>query len=301
MAFQYSNVNITCCLRFSPNSILSSLSLQVRRSQLPTPALHVSSHMAAHGSCYSMLRTPMASVFIWKVNTAVLSPHAWVGLPPLVAALTVPLSLLFMASTCLPMQAPSTSYAFLARAQVEGTVLEQEVVSSLVVLWVEAIISVSLQRHPSSAPLQGTIWIPTTWAQRSWRWQPTTRVPLIGCCASILLCLWTPLRQWTSQGGYGNWRATPQGPLPHYLPADPAPCSAYSSHSRQAEMEVQGVANLHILPLHHLFQAPCRHLWALRPLLRHLCPQQERHLPPPLRWNQSVVSFAAKPSNSRVI
>lgn len=92
---------------------------------------------------------------------AVLSPHAWVGLPLLVEVQIAPLSLPFMASICLPTQAPSTSSASLAQAQVEGTVSEQEVVLALVALLVGAIISVFLQHHPSSAPLQGTTWTPT--------------------------------------------------------------------------------------------------------------------------------------------
>lgn len=145
--------------------------------------------MAVPGSCCSTLRIPMDFVFTWTVNTAVLSPHVWVGLRPLVGVLTAPRSLPFMAYICLPMPAPSTSSASPARAQVDGTASEQEVSSAPVVLLLWAIISVSLQHHPSSVPLQGTTWIPTTWAQRSWRWQPTTRVPLTGCCASILLCL----------------------------------------------------------------------------------------------------------------
>lgn len=145
-----------------PNPMLSSLSQQVRRSQPPIPALHVSSHTAAPGSYCSMLRTRTASVSTWKVNTAVLSPHAWVDLPPWVGAQTALLSLLFMASICLLMQAPSTSSASQAQAQVEGTASEQGVELVLVVLLVGAIISVSLLRLPSSAPLQGTTWTLTT-------------------------------------------------------------------------------------------------------------------------------------------
>lgn len=90
------------------------------------------------------------------------SPHAWVGLPPWVGAQTALLSLLFTASICLLMQAPSTSSASLAQAQVEGTASGQVVELVPVALLVGAIISVSLLRHPSSAPLQGTTWIPTT-------------------------------------------------------------------------------------------------------------------------------------------
>ncbi len=138
-----------------------SLSQQARRSQPPIPARHASSLTAAPGSCCSMLKIPMASVFTWKVNTAALSPRAWVGLHPLVGVQTVLLSLLFTAFICLLMQAPSTSSASLVRALVEGTVLEQgELV--LVVLLVGAIISVSLPHRLSSAPPQETTWTPTT-------------------------------------------------------------------------------------------------------------------------------------------
>lgn len=292
-------------LTMTPNPFLSSLSQQVKRSQPPIPALPVSSRMAALGSCCSMLRTPMASVSTWKVNMAALSHHAWVDLPPWVEVQTALLSLPFMASICLLTQAPSTSSASLARAQVDGIASEQGVESVLQAQLVGVIISVSLPHHPCSAPLQGTTWTPITWAQRSWRWQPTTRVPLTGCCASILLCPWTPLQQWTSHGGYGSWRATPQGPPPHYPPAGQAPCNACSSHSRQEEeveeQEGQGAVNLHILLPHLLFQAPCSHLWALRPLLLPLSPQQGQHPPPPPPWNQSVVSFVVKPSSFRVI
>lgn len=135
---------------------------QVRRSRPPTPVLPVSSLMAAPGSCCNTLRIPMDFVFTWKVNTAVLSPHAWVGLHPLVGVQTAPRSLPFMAFICLQMPAPSTSSASLARAQVDGTASEQEVSLAPVVLLLWAIISVSLQHHPSSAPLRGTTWMPTT-------------------------------------------------------------------------------------------------------------------------------------------
>lgn len=109
-----------------------------------------------------MLRTPTAFVFTWKVNTEALSPRAWVGLPPWVGVQTALLSLLFTASICLLMQAPSTSYASPAQAQVEGTVSEQWAELVSVVLLVGAIISVSLPRHPFSALLHGTTWTPTT-------------------------------------------------------------------------------------------------------------------------------------------
>lgn len=149
-------------VKLCPNLILSSLPQQVRKSRPPIPALHVSSRMAAPGSYCNMLRTPMASVSTLKVNMAALSPHAWVGLPHWVVVQTALLSLLFTASICLLMQAPSTSSASLAQAQVEGTASElgEELVS--LVLLVGAIISVSLPHHPSSAPLQGTTWTPTT-------------------------------------------------------------------------------------------------------------------------------------------
>lgn len=91
---------------------------------------------------------------------AVLSPHAWADLLPLVVVLTALLSLPFMASICHLMQALSTSSASPARAQGEGTALEQEVPLALVFL--EVIISVSPQHLLSSAPLHETIWIPTT-------------------------------------------------------------------------------------------------------------------------------------------
>lgn len=88
---------------------------------------------------------------------AALSRHEWVDLRPWVGVQTAPLSLRFMASICLQMQAPSTSSVSLARAQVDVTALGQGVELALLVL-VEAIISVSLLRHPCSAPLQGTTW-----------------------------------------------------------------------------------------------------------------------------------------------
>lgn len=93
---------------------------------------------------------------------AALSLHAWVGLLLWVEVQTALLSLPFTDSICLPMQAPSTSSAFLAQAQVEGTASEQGVYLALVAVLVGDIISVSLPRHPYSAPLQGTTWTPTT-------------------------------------------------------------------------------------------------------------------------------------------
>lgn len=102
----------------------------------------------------------MAFEFTWKVNMAVLSLHEWVGLLLLVVALTAPLSLPFTASICPLMLALSTSYASLARAQGEGTALEQEVALALVFLG--AIISVSPLHLLCSVPLHETIWIPTT-------------------------------------------------------------------------------------------------------------------------------------------
>lgn len=175
-------------LQIKPNYRFCFLLQQERRSQQPTPALHVSSPMAAPGSCCSMLRTPMDFVSTWKVNTAALSPRGWVDPPPLVGVQTALLSRLFMASICLLMQALSTFFASRAQAQVEGTVLGQWEGLVLVVVLLGCIISVSLPPHPSSAPLQGTTWTTTIWAQKSWRWQPTIRVPLTGWCASILLC-----------------------------------------------------------------------------------------------------------------
>lgn len=106
-----------------PNYLFCFLLQQERRSQQPTPALHVSSPTAAPGSCCSMLRTPMDFVSTWKVNTAALSPHGWVDPPPLVGVQTALLSRLFTASICLPMQALSTFFASRAQAQEEGTVL----------------------------------------------------------------------------------------------------------------------------------------------------------------------------------
>lgn len=156
----YKNAEVVNCqflhLKSIPNSIFISLSWQVRRSRPCIPARHVSSHTAAPGSCCSMLRTPTAFAFTWKVNTAALSPHAWVGLRPWVGAQTVPLSHLFTASICLLTRAPSTSYASPAQAQVEGTVSEQWAESGPVAVLVGAIISVSRLRHPSLAPLHGT-------------------------------------------------------------------------------------------------------------------------------------------------
>lgn len=103
----------------------------------------------------------MDFVSTWKVNTEALSPHGWVGLLLWVGVQTALLSLLFTACTCLPMQAPSTFSVSLAQARVDGTALEQGEDSVLVVLSLGCTISVFHLHRPSSAPLQGTTWIPT--------------------------------------------------------------------------------------------------------------------------------------------